>query len=271
MISEAVETAKRADVVVAVLGEPLFMSGEASSRSTIGLFDNQVRLLKALKGTGKPVVLVLMNGRPLTLPWEDSNMDAILESWFPGTRGGPAIVDVLFGDANPSGKLTMSFPVNVGQIPIYYNHKNTGRPYDEKDKYRSKYLDVGNAPLYPFGYGLSYSTFKYGPTLISGASPSDSMFVSATVSNTSKRAGVETVQLYVRDLVGSITRPVKELKGFQKVALQPGETKEVTFELKREDLKFWNANLEHVFEPGAFKVFIGPNSKDAKDADLSVE
>jgi beta-glucosidase len=247
MIQEAVETAKQADVAVVVLGEPMCMSGEASSRSNIGLFDNQLDLLKALKQTGKPIVLVLMNGRPLTLTWEDKNTDGILETWFSGTATGPAIADVLFGDVNPSGKLTMSFPRNVGQIPIYYNGKNTGRPFADLEKYHSKYLDVPNEPLYPFGYGLSYTNFQYSnlqlssQTLTGGSaanSQNGSLQVSTTVTNTGKRDGVETVQLYVRDMVGSITRPVKELKGFKQVALKAGEKKTVSFTLTSDDLRF---------------------------------
>lgn len=272
LIDEAVKTAKKADKVVVVLGEPFCMSGEAASRSMIGLFDNQVDLLKALKKTGKPIVLVLMNGRPLTLPWEDANLDAILETWYGGTMAGPAAVDVLFGEVNPSAKLTMTFPINVGQIPIYYNAKMTGRPNDEKEKYRSKYLDVSNSPLYPFGYGLSYTTYAYGDVSISSPkmNPTDTLTVSTTVTNTGKREGVETVQLYIRDLVGSITRPVKELKGFQQIQLKPGESKKVSFELKRDDLRFYNSELKYDAEPGEFKVFIGPNSRDVKEAGFTL-
>ncbi len=203
MIQEAVDTAKQADIAVAVMGEPACMSGEASSRSMIGLFDNQIELLKALKQTGKPVVLVLMNGRPLTLSWEDKNLDGILETWFGGTTAGAAIADVLFGDANPSGKITMSFPRNGGQVPIYYNAKNTGRPFAEIEKYHSKYLDVANEPLYPFGYGLSYTNFQYGDLTLSSktlgrpGSSKGSLQVSSTVTNTGNRNGVETVQLYM--------------------------------------------------------------------------
>jgi len=268
LIQEAVDTAKQADIAVAVLGEPCSMSGEASSRSSIGLFDHQVELLKALKSTGKPVVLVLMNGRPLTLSWEDKNMDAILETWFGGTCAGSAITDILFGDANPSGKLTMSFPRNVGQIPIYYNAKTTGRPFAETEKYHSKYLDVSNEPLYPFGYGLSYSTFKYGDVALSSPTlkKDGSIEVTTSVSNAGSRDGVETVQLYVRDMVGSITRPAKELKGFKQVALKAGESKTVTFKLTSDDLRFYNSDLKFQAEPGDFKVFVGPNSRDLKEA-----
>lgn len=272
LIAEAVQTAKKADVVVAAVGEPFIMSGEAASRSMIGLFDNQVALLKALKETGKPIVLVLANGRPLTLPWEDANMDAILETWYGGTMAGAATVDLLFGDANPSGKLTMSFPVNVGQIPIYYNAKNTGRPYDEREKYKTKYLDVSNAPLYPFGYGLSYTTFAYGDLQLSSnrMKPTETITVSTAVTNTGRRPGVETVQLYIRDMVGTITRPVKELKGFQQVALNPGETKTVSFRIPLDDLKFYNSELKYQAEPGEFSVFVGTNSRDCKEATFTL-
>ncbi len=272
LIEEAVQTAGQADVVVAVLGEISNMSGEAACRSKIGLLENQVELLKALKKTGKPIVLVLMNGRPLTLPWEDANMDGILETWFGGTEAGPAIVDVLFGNANPSGKLTMSFPYNVGQIPIYYNAKSSGRPFDDKEKYRSKYLDVSNAPLYPFGYGLSYTNFAYGDVSVSSPTlrPSETLTVTTTVTNTGKVSGVETVQLYVRDLVGSITRPVKELKGFQKIDLKPGESKVVAFNLTAEDLKFYNSDLVFAAEPGEFEVFCGSDSRTDKHASFKL-
>jgi len=266
---EAVQTASKADVVVAVLGEPFCMSGEAASRSMIGLFDQQVELLKALKKTGKPIVLVLMNGRPLTLSWESENVDAILETWFAGTMSGPATVDVLFGEANPSAKLTMTFPVNVGQVPIYYNAKNTGRPAEgTEEKYRSRYLDIPNAPLYPFGFGLSYTTFNYGDVALSAPvlKQGETITASTTVTNTGKRAGVETVQFYLRDMVGTTTRPVKELKGFQQIALAPGESKTVKFEIKPDDLRFYHEDLKFESEPGDFKVFIGTNSRDVKEA-----
>lgn len=272
LLAEAVDTAKQADIAVVVLGEPFCLSGEAASRSMIGLFDNQVALLKALKATGKPIALVLMNGRPLTLEWENQNMDAILETWYGGTATGAAIVDVLFGNANPSGKLTMSFPRNVGQIPVYYNAKTTGRPYDPKEKYRSKYLDVGNDPLYPFGFGLSYTTFAYGEVSLSSPKlKSDgAITVSAKVTNTGSRDGVETVQLYVHDMVGSITRPEKELKGFKQVFLKAHESTTVTFTLSESDLRFYSASLKYAAEPGEFKVFIGPNSRDVKEAKFTL-
>jgi beta-glucosidase len=272
LISQAVETAKQADVIVAVLGESFSMTGEAASRSRIGLLRNQVNLLRALKKTGKPIVLVLMNGRPLTLSWEDKNMDGILETWFAGTMAGPAIADVLFGDADPSGKITMSFPRNVGQIPIYYNHKNTGRPFDAAQKYTSKYLDVANTPLYPFGYGLSYTTFRYGAVSLSASTmhPGGKITASVAVTNTGTRGGRETVQLYIRDMVGSMTRPVEELKGFQQITLQPGESKTVSFTISVNDLKFYNEDLKYVYEPGDFKVFIGTNSRDVWEAGFTL-
>jgi len=273
LIADAVQTAQQSDVVVAVLGEAFGMTGEAASRSMIGLLDNQLELLKALKKTGKPIVLVLMNGRPLTLSWENENVDAILETWFAGTQGGAAIAEVLFGEANPSGKLSMTFPRNVGQVPIYYNAKNTGRPFDENQKYTSKYLDVPSEPLYPFGHGLSYTTFSYGDIKLSKTSitAADKLQVTVNVSNTGNQDGVETVQLYIRDLVGSITRPVKELKRFEKVALKKGESKAVTFTLSVEDLKFFNGDLKWGAEPGDFKVFVGTNSQDVKEASFSLK
>ena len=273
LIDEAVATANQSDVIVAVLGEAFGMTGEAASRSNIGLLENQMNLLKALKKTGKPIVLVLMNGRPLTLSWEDENMDAILETWFGGTMAGPAIADVLFGDANPSGKITMTFPRNVGQIPIYYNHKNTGRPFNADQKYTSKYLDISNTPLYPFGYGLSYTTFNYSDISLSNSTLQSGGKITASVNltNTGTRSGKETVQLYIRDLVGSITRPVKELKGFQQITLQPGETKKVSFIISVDDLKFYNSDLKYTYEPGNFKVFIGTNSEAVKEATFKVQ
>ncbi len=272
LIDQAVATANQSDVVVAVLGEPYGMTGEAASRSDIGLLNNQMNLLKALKKTGKPIVLVLMNGRPLTLSWEDENLEAILEAWYGGTMAGPAIADVLFGNANPSGKLTMTFPRSVGQIPIYYNHKNTGRPFDPNQKYTSKYLDVSNTPLYPFGYGLSYTTFDYSDISLSNKTlkASGKITASVNVTNTGNHAGDETVQLYIRQMVGSITRPVKELKGFQKITLRPGESKKVSFTLSVDDLKFYNSDLKYVYERGDFKVFIGTNSQDVKEADFKL-
>jgi beta-glucosidase len=271
LISEAVAAAQRANVVVVAAGETFSMSGEAACRADIGLPENQKELLRALKKTGKPIVLVLMNGRPMTLEWEDREMNAILETWFAGTMSGPAIIDVLFGDANPSGKLTMSFPRNVGQIPVYYNHKNTGRPISGDQKYTSRYLDVPNDPLYPFGYGLSYTTFSYSDLKLSGTELSSEGKITASVNlkNTGKYAGTETVQLYLRDKVGSITRPVKELKGFRKVTLQPGDSQTISFDITENDLKFYDYNLNFIAEPGEFDVFIGGNSRDVEKASFT--
>jgi len=275
MINEAVETANKADVVVAVLGEAADMTGESSSMTHIGLQQSQENLLKALVKTGKPLVLVLMNGRPMTLTWENEHVPAILDTWFGGTEAGNAVADVLFGSYNPSGKLTVSFPRNVGQIPIYYNHFNTGRPYHPGDspKFKSDYLDALNTPLYPFGYGLSYTTFQYSDISLSSEilKAGGEITASVNVTNTGTRSGKETVQLYTRQMVGSITRPVKELKGFQQITLQPGETKKVSFPITANDLKFYNGDLKYVYEPGDFKVFIGTNSQDVKEAGFKLE
>ena len=268
LIKEAVQTAQTADVVVAVVGESQGMTGEAASRTDLGLPGQQLALLKALKATGKPLVLVLMNGRPLALPWENQNADAILETWFAGTQAGNAIADVLFGDYNPSGKITATFPQTVGQEPIYYNHKNTGRPYAgvKLDKYKSRYLDAPNEPLYPFGFGLSYTTFTYGKPMLSRATigPAETLEVKVTVQNTGSTDGEEVAQLYIRDMVGSISRPVQELKGFQKIMLKRGESKTLTFRLTPDDLKFYNNDLKFAAEPGDFQVFVGGNSRDVQ-------
>ena len=268
MVAEAMAVAARADVVVAVLGESSGMSGEAASRSQIGLPEGQEKLLRALVQTGKPVVLVLMNGRPLTLSWEAEHCTAILETWFGGTEAGNAVADVLFGDYNPSGKLTATFPRDVGQIPIYYNHKNTGRPYqgDPGAKYVSRYLDVPNDPLYPFGYGLSYATFSYGDIKLSQTNliGDKALLASVDVTNTGERIGEETVQLYLTQPVASVTRSVEDLGGFQKVRLQPGETREVTFRITLQDLKFYNSKLEYDWEPGEFIIRIGGDSSQLR-------
>lgn len=275
MISEAVALALKSDVVVAAVGEAAEMSGESSSRADIGMPDVQQELLRALVGTGKPVVVVLFTGRPLTLTWEDANIPAILNVWFAGTEAGTAIADVLYGDAVPSGKLTTSFPRMVGQIPVYYNHKNTGRPLAEGawfSKFRSNYLDVPNDPLYPFGYGLSYTQFEYSDLKISNSSmqPTGTITVQVSLKNTGNYDGMEVVQLYIRDRVGSITRPVKELKDFKKVAIKKGQQALVEFTIDIEDLKFYNSNLEFVAEPGAFTVFVGGNSRDVLQADFQL-
>ncbi|WP_207514832.1 beta-glucosidase BglX [Longitalea luteola] len=269
LIQEAVETAGKADVVVAVVGEAAEMSGESASRTSLDLPGSQRRLIEALAKTGKPLVVVLMNGRPLAVPWLHEQVPALLEAWFAGTEAGNAIADVLFGNYNPSGKLTTSFPRNVGQIPVYYNHKNTGRPYEGgSPKFKSNYLDEVNEPLYPFGYGLSYTTFTYDTVKLSQTvlRPGQSITASIMVKNAGNVAGEETVQLYIRDLVGSVARPVKELKGFQKIQLNAGELKKVEFTITENDLKFYNSELKYVAEPGDFKVFIGTNSRDVREA-----
>lgn len=272
LIVEAVTSAIKSDVVVVALGEPFGMSGEAASLTDIGLPENQVALLKALKKTGKPIVLLLMSGRPLTLSWEESEMNAILETWYAGTMAGTAISDVLFGEAEPSGRLTMTFPRSVGQIPIYYNHLNTGRPLDKNQKYTTKYLDEENSPLYPFGYGLGYGKVNYSVITLdkNEIRPGQKINASITVSNVGKYATTETIQLYIRDLVASISRPVKELKGFQKVYLPPGASKTITFTISESDLKFYNSELQYDSEEGDFKLFLGRNSEELNSVDFKL-
>lgn len=275
MIAEAVKAAEKSDVVIAVLGEASESSGESSSLTNIEIPKNQRDLMQALLNTGKPVVMVLLTGRPLALKWENDNVPAILNMWFGGSEAGAAVADVIFGDVVPSGKLTTSFPLNTGQIPIYYNHKNTGRPLADGQwfsKFRSNYLDVPNEPLYPFGYGLSYTTFTYSDISLSKNTmkPGENIEVKVKVSNTGKYDGKEVVQLYIRDMVGTTTRPVKELKKFEKVMIKKGETREITFKITEEDLKFYNYNLDFVAEPGDFKVFVGGNSRDVKEASFSL-
>jgi beta-glucosidase len=274
MIDEAVTAAIKSDVVVAVIGEAADMSGESSSRGEITVPESQENLLKALVKTGKPLVVVLFNGRPLILKWENDHVGAILDAWFPGTEAGNAIADVLFGEYNPSGKLSMTFPLSQGQIPIYYNAKNTGRPYttgDANTKFKSDYLDMPNDPLYPFGYGLSYTKFSYSPLSLStpAISPAEPVTVKLTVTNSGNYDGEETVQLYIRDMVATVTQPVKELKKFQKVYLKKGESKEISFGLTTEDLKYVNSDLKWVYDPGAFKIFAGGNSRDVVEANLT--
>ena len=271
LLDEALKIASQADVIVAALGESSEMSGESSSRTNLNLPDVQHTLLEALLKTGKPVVLVLFTGRPLVLNWEQEHVPAILNVWFGGSEAGPAIGDVLFGAVNPGGKLTMTFPKSVGQIPLYYAHKNTGRPLKEGkwfEKFRSNYLDVDNDALYPFGYGLSYTTFRFSDITLNCSSigMDNELVASVTVTNTGDRAGSEVVQLYIRDLVGSVTRPVKELKGFEKIYLQPNESRTVRFTIAPEMLKFYNADLKFVAEPGDFDVMIGPDSRNVKTA-----
>lgn len=271
LLDEALKVAAGADVIVAALGESSEMSGESSSRTNLEMPDVQRALLQELLKTGKPVVLVLFTGRPLVLTWEEEHVPAILNVWFGGSEAAYAISDVLFGDVNPSGKLTATFPQNVGQIPLFYNHKNTGRPLQEGrwfEKFRSNYLDVSNGPLYPFGYGLSYTTFAYSDIHLSSTemSADGELTATVTVTNTGSRDGAEVVQLYIRDLVGSVTRPVKELKGFEKIFLKAGESRKVSFSITPELLKFYNYDLQFVCEPGDFDVMIGGNSRDVKKA-----
>lgn len=276
LIAEAVAAARAADVVVACVGESQNMNGEGASRTEIVIPDAQKELLEALKATGKPVVMVLVTGRPLTLGWEDAQMDAILNVWSPGSEGGNAVADVLFGDVNPSAKLTMSFPRSVGQLPLYYNHKNTGRPHPEYDEYRkftSCYMDEINAPLYPFGYGLSYTTYEYSEPVLSSAEMSldGTVTASVTVKNTGSRDGFETVQLYIHDIYATSTRPVKELRAFRKVHIPAGESVTVSFELSADDLSYYNHSLEWVCEPGDFEIMTGPNSRDLQTVQLTVK
>jgi beta-glucosidase len=250
------------------------MTGESSSRTNIEIPQSQKDLIAALLKTGKPVVLVLFTGRPLALKWESENVPAILNVWFGGSEAGYAIADVLFGDVNPSGKLTATFPQNVGQVPIYYQHKNTGRPLSEGkwfEKFRSNYLDVSNDPLYPFGYGLSYTSFSYSDVKLSSISlkGNQTLTATATITNTGNRDGKEVVQLYIRDIEGSVTRPVKELKGFQKIELKAGESKTVTFSITPNDLKFYNYDLKFDWEPGEFEIMIGANARDVKKARIN--
>ena len=271
LLDEALKVAAGADVIVAALGESSEMSGESSSRTNLEMPDVQRALLQELLKTGKPVVLVLFTGRPLVLTWEEEHVPAILNVWFGGSEAAYAISDVLFGDVNPSGKLTATFPQNVGQIPLFYNHKNTGRPLQEGrwfEKFRSNYLDVSNEPLYPFGYGLSYTTFAYSDIHLSSTemSADGELTATVTVTNTGSRDGAEVVQLYIRDLVGSVTRPVKELKGFEMIFLKAGESRKVSFSITPELLKFYNYDLQFVCEPGDFDVMIGGNSRDVKKA-----
>lgn len=275
LVTEAVQTANKADVIVAVVGEASEMSGEAASRSDISLPQSQQRLLEELAKTGKPLVVVLMSGRPLTIEKESGLATSLLQVWFQGHEAGNAIADLLFGNYNPSGKLPMTFPRNVGQIPIYYNYKNTGRPQDNSQptqKFRSNYLDVANTPLYPFGFGLSYTSFSYSPIQLSNDHVHRNQPITATVTvtNNGNYDGEEVVQLYIRDMVGSVTRPVKELKDFKKIMLRKGESKQVTFSITEEKLKFFNSDLKWLAEPGTFKLFIGTSSDVVQETDFKL-
>ncbi len=270
LIDEAVEKAKQADVVVAAVGEAQGMAHEASSRSELAIPASQQKLLAALKDTGKPLVIVLMNGRPLTLVNEDRMADALLETWFSGTEGGNAIADVLFGDYNPSGKLPITFPRSVGQIPLYYNHLPTGRPYNfaKPNKYTSHYYDSVNGPLYPFGYGLSYTRFSVSPVKMSAATMprNGTVEASVTVTNTGDRDGATVVQMYLNDPVASISRPVRELRGFKRIMLKAGESQTVSFKIDVDALKFWNQQMQQVAEPGKVNVMIGLDSVRTQNA-----
>jgi beta-glucosidase len=273
MIAEALDAASKADVIVAVVGEASEMSGEAASRSDITVPESQKKLIRALAKTGKPLVLVMMSGRPLALLEENNLATSILQVWHAGTETGNAIADVLFGNYNPSGKLSVSFPVNVGQVPIYYAQKNTGRPSsDDSPKFQSNYLDAPNAPLFPFGYGLSYTNFSYSNIVLNKNTmkKNESITASVTVTNTGKYDGEEVVQLYIRDILGSITRPLKELKGFQKIMLKIGESKKVDFLITGNELKFYNSTLQFVNEPGDFTLFIGTSSKAVKETNFKL-
>ncbi|MCK6620613.1 MAG: beta-glucosidase BglX [Calditrichia bacterium] len=276
--ARAIQAAKSAEAVILVLGETAGMSGEASNRASLDLPGEQEALARAIHAVGKPLVVVLMNGRPLSINWlvEGSfgaeNVPAILETWFLGVQTGPAAADVLFGDYNPGGKLPATFPRSAGQIPIYYNHKNTGRPPIAGEHYTSQYLDLPFTPLYPFGYGLSYTTFEYGAPRLSVPEMEfiDTLTVEVNVTNTGKRPGDEVVQFYIQDEVASVTRPVKQLRGFRRIHLEPGETQTVTFQLTFEDLAFYNQEMQWVVEPGFFKVFLGGNSVEVQEARFEI-
>jgi beta-glucosidase len=275
MIDEAVKAAQQADVVVAVVGESRGMSHESSSRTNLDIPASQRALITALKATGKPLVLVLMNGRPLSIDVQQQQADAVLETWFSGTEGGNAIADVLFGDYNPSGKLPITFPRSVGQIPTYYSHLSIGRPFTpgKPGNYTSQYFDEGNSPLYPFGYGLSYTDFSLSAVSLSSKTlaPGATLTASVTVKNTGKRAGETVVQLYIQDVTATMSRAVKELKNFEKVMLKPGEQKVVQFTLGENDLKFYNAQLQHVAEPGEFNVQIGLDSQNVQQNSFQLQ
>jgi len=269
---DALAVASQSDVVVMAIGEKHTQSGEAASRADIGLPGIQKELVQRIVETGKPVVALVMAGRPLTIPWMDENVPAILNTWHLGTRTGDAIADILSGDTNPSGKLTVTFPKEVGQVPLYYSHKKTGRPYNPEDSYTSRYLDVSNEPLYPFGYGLSYTTFEYSAMQVDKEKLGfgQTLNISVNVKNTGEYEGEEIVQLYTRDMVGSVTRPVKELKGFRKISLEPGQEKRVEFTLTSNDLRFFTAEMNYQAEPGKYKVFVGSSSADVMEGNFEL-
>jgi beta-glucosidase len=269
---EAVNLAKQSDLAILFVGEIAEMVGEAASRSSLDLPGRQLELVQAIYATGKPTVVVLVNGRPLSIGWVVNNVPAILESWMGGSQSGNAIADILFGDVNPSAKLPVTFPRTVGQVPMYYNYMNTGRPPEAENRYTSKYFDMPWTPLFPFGYGLSYTKFKITNLQLSASriDANGKLTVSVEVENTGARAGDEVVQLYIRDPVASMTRPVKELKGFQRVALQPGQKRRVEFVLDREHLGFWNREMRYVVEPGEFRLMVGSSSADVIEAKFEV-
>ena len=269
----AVTAAKAADVVVVAVGEKAMMSGEAGARAEIGLPGVQEELVEELVKTGKPVIVVLMSGRPLAIPWIAEHASAVLEAWWLGTEAGNALSDVLFGDYNPSAKLPMTFPRSVGQVPIFYNEKNTGRPYDPNSKWTSKYLDMPNSPQYAFGFGLSYTTFGYSEPQASKTTfkKGENLQVTVTVTNTGKREGEEVVQLYVHDLVGSVTRPMLELKAFQKIPLAAGASKNLTFTLTDKDLSFFRRDMTFGSEPGEFDILVGGSSDNLKKVKVRLE
>ena len=276
LLDEALSVASQADVIVAAVGESSEMSGESSSRTNLEMPDAQRDLLTALKKTGKPIVLVYFAGRSTVMTWEQENFPAILNVWFGGSEAADAICDVVFGDVSPSGKLTTTFPKNVGQIPLYYNHLNTGRPLEAGkwfSKFRSNYLDIDNDPLYPFGYGLSYTTFRYGDLQLSNNSMNEKgkITASVTVTNTGNYDADEIVQMYIRDMVGSVARPVKELKGFERIHLKKGESRTVSFDITAKQLKFYNSALNWVCEPGEFEVMVGGNSRDVQTKKFSLQ
>ena len=270
--AKAVAAAQNAEVVILALGESRDMSGEAASRSSISLPGVQQQLAEAIIKANPRTVVVLYNGRPLAIPELDAVAPAMLEAWFGGTEAGNGVADILFGKQNPSGKLTMTFPRSVGQIPIYYNHKNTGRPIEppKVEKYKSKYLDVANTPLYLFGYGLSYTTFDYSNVVLNKAeySAKDTIVVRASVMNSGKYDGEEVVQLYIHDMVGQVTRPVMELKGFSKVFIPAGGSTTITFKLTPSDLRYYHSNMEFKFDPGQFELFVGTNSEQTKKSNI---
>lgn len=272
LFDEALTIAKQSDVIVLAIGETANMSGEGTSRGNLNLSKGQLELVKAIKEIGKPVVVVLMNGRPLLLNWINDNVPAILETWLLGSEAGNAIADVIFGDYNPSGKLPVSFPYSIGQIPVYYNYKNTGRPYKLAKKYTSRYMDIPNTPLFPFGYGLSYTNFEYSNLNLNKKviNMSEKLQISVTVKNTGNMDGEEVIQLYICDLFGSVTRPVKELKGFKKVLIQKGETKKITFSITKDDLAFFDTNLNFKAEAGKFKIYVGTNSVELLEAEFEI-